>query len=176
MSWESNPAEQPEPVKDRTKLLWGIVIGSVVIMAALLALNSQPSVRGASRAYVKHIYIPFDARDQEDRDRALELVTDIRQRIVSGELSFEDAASEYSADSATAKRGGHLGWIERDDLAKGKARQFVWEGPVGELSTILQSGYGFHLIYVDKRELSAREQYERDLKERVLNGETDSSN
>lgn len=171
MSWESNPAEEkPEDVKDRTKLLWGIVIGSVVIMAVLLAIGTRPASSGESRAYVKHIYVPFDRERPEDRERALELMLDVSNSIQSGELSFEEAAEQYSSERGIAERGGHLGWVTRDDLADGKAKEYVWEGPVGELSPILESNTGFHLILVTQRELSARERYERELKERVIEG------
>lgn len=175
MSWESNPAEeQPEPVKDRTKLVWTLVLIGVVIMAVLLVLTTRQGTVSQSRAYVKHIYIPFEYNDPADRDRALQLVVDVRARILQGELTFEEAAKLYSSET-TAERGGHLGWTVENDFAEGKAREFVWTGPVGELSNILESAQGFHLIYVEKRELSARDQYEREIQQRVLEGSGEAS-
>lgn len=173
MSWESNAPDEPEVVKDRTKLVWGIVLVGVVLMAALLAFTTRETKSGVSRAYVKHIYVSFQFRNAEERDRALELIGDVRSRIVSGDLTFEEAARQYSAEAVSAQRGGVLGWTERDDFAEGKAKEFVWNGPVGELSPILESRNGFHLILVEKRELSARDQYELEIQERVLNRDAD---
>lgn len=172
MSSAFNAPEQPEEVKDvkdRTKLLWIAVLIAIVLMAGVLAVITRPVAAPVSRAYVKHIYIPFYQR--AEREEAMILANEVRDRIVSGELTFEDAARQYSKESSSAGRGGHLGWLEPNDLAEGIAKEFVWKGPVGELSDVLESDVGFHLLYVDKRELSAREQYERELHERVLRGQ-----
>jgi hypothetical protein len=170
MSWEFNRGEQPENVKDRTRLVWVGILVAVVLMAVLLAITTRPTATAQSRAYVKHIYVPFDRNFPEERDRSLELMADVRSRILANELSFEEAARQYSAEGDIAKRGGHLGWVTKEDFVEGKATQFIWNGPVGELSSILESNLGFHLLFIEKRELSAAEQYERELKQRVIEG------
>lgn len=166
MSWEFDGDTPPE-AKDRTKLVWGAIFAALGVMAiGLWAISSRPSV-GQSRAYVKHILIAFDARDATDRDRALELANDLRERILSGEASFEEIADDYSAESTKGKPG-HLGWMTVEDTVKGAAEDFIWDGPVGELSPVIESNVGFHLIFVSNRILSEREIFEREIERKVF--------
>jgi peptidyl-prolyl cis-trans isomerase SurA len=88
-------------------------------------------------------------------------LAELRQKIVSGQTSFEAAAREFSQDSSAAQ-GGDLGWAA--------AGQFVpeFEGAMGKLqpgdiSPPLVSRFGVHLIQVQERRtmpLSPREQRE----------------
>ncbi|MCP5282374.1 MAG: peptidylprolyl isomerase [Rhodoferax sp.] len=88
-------------------------------------------------------------------------LAELRQKIVSGQISFEAAAKEFSQDSSAAQ-GGDLGWAVPG--------QFVpeFEGAMeklqpGDISPPLVSRFGVHLIQVQERRttaLSAREQRE----------------
>lgn len=96
-----------------------------------------------------------------DEASAIAKLTDIRRRVVSGQISFEAAAKEFSQDGSAAQ-GGDLGWAV--------AGQFVPEFEVameklqpGDISQPLVSRFGVHLIQVRERrtsQLSAREQRE----------------
>ena len=59
----------------------------------------------------RHILITFD----DDEDAAETLANDLFARIQAGE-SFEDLATEYSADGGTASRGGDMGTLTRTQL------------------------------------------------------------
>jgi peptidyl-prolyl cis-trans isomerase SurA len=92
---------------------------------------------------------------------AIAKLAELRQKIVSGQISFEAAAKEFSQDSSAAQ-GGDLGWAVPG--------QFVpeFEGAMeklqpGDISPPLVSRFGVHLIQVQERRttaLSAREQRE----------------
>lgn len=167
MSWEFDE-NQAEPVKDRTPYIWFAIIAGFGLMIAGLWFMSREPATYTSRAYVKHIYIPYDRAQPGDRDRAMELITDLRARIVSKEASFEEIARDYSAEDATRAKGGHYGWLGREDIAEGVAYDFIWDGPVEELSPILESQVGFHLFYVEERRLSDADRFEREIEQRVL--------
>ena len=70
---------------------------------------------------------------------------DVLARVNSGELTFEDAATEYSTDTGSAARGGDVGWD--------KLTSFVPEYNEGlavlakdEISSPVPSQFGFHII------------------------------
>lgn len=42
--------------------------------------------------------------------------------------------------------------------------QFIWDGEINQISDIITSNYGYHLVLVTDRTLSDAMQYERDLK------------
>jgi peptidyl-prolyl cis-trans isomerase SurA len=71
------------------------------------------------------------------------------KRIKAGE-SFEELAKIYSEDPASAKRGGDLGLISRGDFVpEFEATAFSLKD--GELSEIVQTQFGFHIIKMIER-------------------------
>ncbi len=91
---------------------------------------------------VSHIMFYGDAQHFADS---------IRAQIVGGKISFEDAARQYSIDKPSAQRGGLMGMVV--------ANRYPWEfesaahqTPVGEISPVINSGYGLHIIRVEKSE------------------------
>ena len=98
------------------------------------------------------------------RYAAYQEISDLRKRALGGE-SFAELAQNYSDDSLSARRGGSMGWVEREFLTS-TIDQYVWIGPVGEVSEPIESPFGFHLVLIQDRELSYTESYERRLHER----------
>lgn len=64
---------------------------------------------------VRHILVQIPKSDEDDH-RALETVSSLRQRILEGEVSFSNAAAEYSEDLSSASAGGHIGEFMLDQL------------------------------------------------------------
>ncbi len=154
MSWESDAA--PEP-KDYTRRIWvGIVVVSVVALTILWFAGARE--RNISVVRARHILVKFDKANPQDRARALERVNDLRARIVAGE-KFHTLAREYSDDPGSAPRGGDLGFYRRGKF-EDAFEEYVWSAPVGQLSNVVETGHGFHLIVVDDRHLSSAEQFE----------------
>ncbi len=140
----------PEP-KDRTKVIWGIVIGLFVIMLVAIwwagRINPNQSV-----VRLKHILIAVNQSDPADRARARELIQELRERIVNGE-DFGAIAEEYSNDPGSASRGGDLGYMHKGELVK-EMEEFAWQAPIGELSPVIQTSFGYHLAIVNDRHIS----------------------
>ncbi|MBZ0232969.1 MAG: peptidyl-prolyl cis-trans isomerase [Deltaproteobacteria bacterium] len=86
------------------------------------------------------------------RARARELIRELRERIVNGE-DFGAIAEEYSNDPGSASRGGDLGYLHKGELVK-EMEEFAWEAPIGELSDVIQTTYGFHIAIVNDRHIS----------------------
>jgi len=148
-------------------------IGALIVLAlvALWAINrTEPDV---SRVHAKHILIKFDKTDPVDRARALELVNGLRERIMNGE-SFSKLAKEYSNDEFSSARGGDLGYYRRG-MFEPVFEEHVWSAPIGQLSDVVQSSYGFHLIIVVDRHISETDQYEIDLEKKAAEAEEDAT-
>jgi len=150
--------------KDYTKYVWGGIGILVVAMIAFMMLKGQTTPR-RSEVETKHILIRFDAADPADRARALELIQSIREKIVSGEESFSAMAAKYSQDPQSGPNGGLVGRSGRGDMHK-QYDQYAWTAPIGEISEIVQTNYGYHLIVVISRYISPSEVYEQQLEDR----------
>lgn len=97
----------------------------------------------------------------QDQDATIARLTEIRQRIASGQATFESQAQQFSQDGS-AKQGGDLGWAppgmfvpEFEDVMNDLAPN--------EISPPVVSRFGVHLIQVLERRavpLSPREQRE----------------
>lgn len=96
---------------------------------------------------VSHIMLPVN-RNRERDNGAYARMDSIRDAIVKGQMTFEEAAEKYSIDTPTAQRGGLMGWIS--------AGRFPWpfekaayDTSKGNISPVIDSGFGLHIVKVD---------------------------
>ncbi|MCH5221919.1 MAG: peptidylprolyl isomerase [Muribaculaceae bacterium] len=96
--------------------------------------------------YVSHIMVPLS-------DDKKQLLDSLRTAIISGKTTFEAAAS-HSIDRGSATRGGQMGFVvpDRFPWAFEKA---AYDTPVGEISPVVNSGMGYHIIRVEQRKPTA---------------------
>ncbi len=80
---------------------------------------------------------------------AIERMTGIKDRLEAGE-AFEDLAREHS-DDASAELGGDLGYVTRGIMVP-EFEEAVFALEAGEVSGIVPTRFGFHLIRVDEKE------------------------
>ncbi len=71
---------------------------------------------------------------------------DILARLEAGE-AFEDLAIELSEDPGSASSGGDLGWFGRNQMVP-EFEDAAFSLAVGEMSGLVESDYGFHIILV----------------------------
>lgn len=85
-----------------------------------------------------------DMRDELER---------MRQSILAGEVTFEEAAKRWSEDTGTANEGGDLGWFTRYVLDEVFTAHAFALRP-GEMSEVIQTPLGLHVIkVVDRRQV-----------------------
>ncbi len=78
------------------------------------------------------------------------LADSVRTAIVAEELTFDDAAAEFSSDSLTAASGGLLGRFASDQLVE-TISESVSDLAVGDLSTPLLTPAGYRIFSVTDR-------------------------
>ncbi len=71
---------------------------------------------------------------------------------------FSEAAKKYSEDT-TAPNGGDLGWMLREKLDE-KFADIAFSIPIGVMSGIIETSFGYHLILVEDRQEEGMEPYE----------------
>jgi parvulin-like peptidyl-prolyl isomerase len=85
---------------------------------------------------------------EEEKSEARSRITEIRKRIVAGE-DFAELAGQFSEDNSSMN-GGDLGFFQREQMVKPFA-DAAFSLQIGELSEVVTTQYGFHLIRVTDR-------------------------
>lgn len=87
--------------------------------------------------------------NKEERDKAVTLLEELRERIVEGGADFAQLAGKYS-DDGSAQSGGDLGWAKRGRYVPAfEAAAFGLEKE--EISPVIESEFGFHIIQMLER-------------------------
>jgi len=112
--------------------------------------------RVAEQAKVSHILIktplagPDGKVDEKGVAEAQHRAEDLLKQLKAG-AKFEDLAKKYSEDPGSAKEGGSLGWIGKGRTVP-EFEKAAFSLPKGQLSDLVKSNYGFHIIRVDDRQ------------------------
>lgn len=94
--------------------------------------------------HIRHILLRTDAMRSDSYIR--KKLAAIKKRIENGE-SFAQLAKRYSQDPGSGFKGGDLGWIPTEGLAKEFAQQ-VENAPRGKLVGPFATAFGQHLLEV----------------------------
>ena len=111
-----------------------------VIAYANENLSSYNDARRSSHILIKVASDADDATCEEAKAKA----QDILDQINAGEISFEDAAKEYSEDSSAAD-GGDVGWDKLTTFVDAY-QQALSALDTGQVSGVVETDYGYHII------------------------------
>ena len=112
--------------------------------------------RTAEQAKVSHILIktplpgPDGKVDEKGVAEAQRRAENLLTQLKAG-AKFEDLARKYSEDPGSAKEGGSLGWIGKGRTVP-EFEKAAFSLPKGQISDLVKSSYGFHIIRVDDRQ------------------------
>jgi parvulin-like peptidyl-prolyl isomerase len=93
--------------------------------------------------------VPENA-SQADKQMIFNRLQDIRKDILAGKIKFEDAASRYS-DCSSKNNGGDIGLIPFKFLVFEPFARAAFAMKVGEVSDVVVTEAGYHLIKVTDR-------------------------
>jgi parvulin-like peptidyl-prolyl isomerase len=99
-----------------------------------------------AQATVREIVLKATDSDREAKRQAAEAV---RAKVADAGVDFAAVAADVS-DAGTKKAGGLLGTVKKGDLAEALDRA-AFTVPVGEVSPVIEAGYGFHILKIDAR-------------------------
>ncbi|MDR1995265.1 peptidylprolyl isomerase [Azonexus sp.] len=112
----------------------------------LLDKRGGDAPASVQQTHARHILVRVnEVQSEADARHKLEIV---RERIING-VDFAEQARLYSQDGSAAK-GGDLGWLNPGDTVPEFERAMNALQP-GELSPVIQSPFGLHLIQVQER-------------------------
>jgi len=141
---------EPDTVSDLLRSSAGFHI------VKLLAKRGGSATASVQQTRARHILIRVnEVMSEAEARRKLE---NVRERIANG-VDFAEQARLYSQDGSAAK-GGELGWLNPGDTVPEFERAMTALKP-GELSPVVQSPFGMHLIEVlerRERDVSAERQ------------------
>lgn len=93
----------------------------------------------------QHILVSVKPEDTQDQLAAIAKITEIRKRIEAG-ADFSSEAAAHSDCPSGKQAGGSLGWFGRGMMVKA-FDESVFDLPVGGMSDIIETQFGYHLIY-----------------------------
>ena len=113
-----------------------------------------------SQMRVAHILLPVaKISDAAQVSAAVEQAKGIREKLAAEELTFDDAAKQFSK-SPTATSGGHIGFIERHGSMPEAFAKAAFDLEPGKLSPPVVSPYGVHIIKTFEIKPGQREWHE----------------
>ena len=118
--------------------------------------DHKETYRMPEQVKVSHILIktplpgPDGTVDEKGVAEAQHRAEDLLKQIKNG-AKLEDLAKKYSEDPGSGKQGGSLGWIGRGQTVP-EFEKAAFSLPKGQISDLVKSSYGFHIIRVDDKQ------------------------
>lgn len=110
------------------------------------------------RVLAQHILISPDGDTKTSKDEARAKIEDIRERVAGGK-DFADEAAAHSM-CPSGKEGGSLGWFSRGMMVP-EFDQAVFSMKVGEVSDIIETQFGYHIIYKTDHEAAGEADFDQ---------------
>ncbi len=162
--YDSHQKNYANSIPEKRKVKYAVIdtgkIGNVVKVTPeeLQAYYDQhrDQYRMPEQAKVSHILIktplpgPDGKVDEKGVAEAQRRAEDLLKQLKAG-AKFEDLARKYSEDPGSAKEGGSLGWIGKGRTVP-EFEKAAFSLPIGQISGLVKSSYGFHIIRVDARQ------------------------
>lgn len=111
-------------------------------------LVEEAALRGREEVEVSHIMLAKKRTDKENREQKVRLDS-IRNAIMDG-ADFEEMAKKYSADRGSSSKGGYMGYMPANRYPY-SFETAAYNLPAGEISGIIETPMGYHLLKTGKR-------------------------
>jgi len=162
--YDSHKASYANSIPEKRKIKYAVLDtakaeGSVQVTPEDLRAyydQHREEYRVPEQVKVSHILIktplpgPDGKVDEKGVAEAQQRAEDILRQLKSG-ANFEELAKKYSEDPGSAKQGGSLGWIGRGQTVP-EFEKAAFSLPVGQISGLVKSSYGFHIIRVEGKQ------------------------
>ncbi|RMF57120.1 MAG: hypothetical protein D6748_11885 [Calditrichaeota bacterium] len=117
--------------------------------------------RQGEKIHARHILIQLQPT-REDEQKIIAKLQEIRQKILSGEATFEEMALKYSDDPNVEKDKGHLGEYTIGNFQVKAFEDAIKNLQPGEISEPFKTEFGYHIVRLNKRTESRTYSLEKD--------------
>ena len=100
--------------------------------------------------------VPAEGKKELTDAEAKAKADEIRAKIVAG-ANFEELAKTESYDTSSGSRGGDLGAFGHGQMV-GEFEQAAFKAKAGEITPVVKTQFGYHIIKVESREVTPLEQ------------------
>jgi peptidyl-prolyl cis-trans isomerase SurA len=100
------------------------------------------------RVNISHIFLKVRPASSSD-SAAVSQLREIKDMLQAG-ANFSELAAEYSQDPGSRQTGGDLGFVSRGSLVP-EFEEVAFALEPGELSRIVKTDFGYHLIKLEER-------------------------
>ena len=138
-------------IADQAKMEQTMVVPDAELRAVYA--GSMDNFRMPERVKARHILIKTQGKSDAEKKQALQKAQDLLKQLKAGG-DFSQLAQKNSDDTSNAPKGGDLGWFVRGQMVPEFDKAAFAMKP-GELSDIVTTEFGYHIIKVDEKE-SAR--------------------
>lgn len=114
--------------------------------------------RQQNRAKVSHILLKTTGMTDAEVAEVQKKAEDLLQRIRRG-AKFDEMAKQHSEDDANKAQGGDLGWIVPGQTVP-EFEQAAFSLPIGQVSDLVKTSYGFHILKVAERQPARTQPFE----------------
>lgn len=98
-----------------------------------------------------HILITYYNKEKQLDSAAAKMRADSVMMQLKNGASFEELVEKYSDDTNSKTKGGDLGFFERRQMVQ-QFDEAAFKLMVGEISDIVQSNYGYHIIKLTEKQ------------------------
>ena len=162
--YESHKTSYANSVPEKRKVKYAVVEASKAEAGVEITPDElrgyydqhRDQYRMPEQAKVSHILIktplagPDGKVDEKGVAEAQRRAEDLLKQLKGG-AKLEDLAKKYSEDPGSAKQGGSLGWIGKGQTVP-EFEKVAFSLPKGQISDLVKSSYGFHIIRVDDKQ------------------------
>ncbi len=117
----------------------------------------------AEMVSASHVLVKLEGRTHKE---AKARINKVRERALAGE-DFELLVAEYSEDHSAQNNKGHLGFFKRGQMVKAFEEAAFSMKKVGEISEVIESKFGFHLLKFEGRKSASTRTFEQ-VKESII--------
>tara|TARA_A100001011_G_scaffold248418_2_gene256700 strand:+ start:2275 stop:3972 length:1698 start_codon:yes stop_codon:yes gene_type:complete len=116
--------------------------------------------------FIRHLLISHNSSiisspPSRNSEQALSLIKTIKDSLELTDLSFGYFSKTHSDDPSAPRNEGVLGWLQWG-VTPMNFQSSVWSLGLGEISNIIETEYGFHLVVVDSIRSSEFSSYDLD--------------
>ena len=154
--FEKNKALFPAPetrsvqliIADQVKIAESIQISDTQVLSYYNSHKDQ--FRTKERVKARHILVSILNKPAAEVPKLKAKAEDLLKQIKSG-ADFAKLAEQNSDDKTSATKGGDLGWVTRGQMVP-EFETATFALKTGEISNIVQTNYGFHIVQVLEKE------------------------